>query len=95
MLLTLQWFKHIGKSIVEKQGGAQRSEYGKGLIKELSIQMTKDFGKGYTKRNLRIMRQFYLYFPMWHAVRAELSWSHYLQLIKIKKEYIQKSLNFR
>ena len=86
----VQAYWEISKSIVEKQGGAERSEYGKGLIKELSIQMTKDFGKGYTERNLRIIRQFYLYFPIWHAVRAKLSWSQYLQLIKIENEYIQK-----
>ena len=54
VLLILQWYKHIGdwECIVEKQNGDKRSEYGKGLIKELSIQMTKDFGKGYTERNL-------------------------------------------
>ena len=46
----------IGKSIVEKQGGKEKAEYGKGLIKELSEQMTKDFGKGYSKRNLEMMR---------------------------------------
>ena len=39
----------IGKLIVEKQGGENRSKYGDGLIKELSEQMTKDFGKGFNK----------------------------------------------
>lgn len=48
--------------------------------------MKKDFGKGYSERNLRGMRQFYLCFPIWQTVSAELSWSHYLQLIKIENE---------
>ena len=63
----------IGKSIVEEQGGEERAEYGAGLLNELSRQMTLDFGKGFTVRNLRAMRQFYLLFPIWHTVRAELS----------------------
>lgn len=74
--MVLAYWK-IGKSNVEKQGGNEKSEYGRGLIKELSKQMTKDFGKGYTERNLRAFRQFYITFPNWHALRAELSWTHY------------------
>ena len=50
----------IGKSIIEEQGGEDRAEYGTGLIKELSAQMTKDFGRGFTVANLKNMRQFYL-----------------------------------
>ena len=42
----------IGKSIVEKQGGNPTAEYGTGLLKELSKQMTADFGKGFTVANL-------------------------------------------
>ena len=82
----VQAYWKIGKSIVEKQNGDKRSKYGRGLIKELSIQMTKDFGKEYSERNLRGMRQFYLCFPIWQKVFAELSWRHYLQLIKIENE---------
>ena len=83
----VQAYWEIGKSIVEKQGGAERSEYGKGLIKELSIQMTKDFGKGYGVSNLKNMRQFYLKFQNRQTVSGQLSWSHYLQLIKIENEH--------
>lgn len=74
----------IGKMIVEKQGGYSRADYGEGLIHELSIKMTSDYGKGYTERNLRVMRQFYITFPKWHAVCAELSWSHYRLLIRVE-----------
>jgi hypothetical protein len=63
---------NIGKSIIEEQGGNEKAEYGTGLLKELSKQMTKDFGKGFTVTNLKYMRQFYLTFPNSHALRGEL-----------------------
>ena len=36
---------NIGKSIIEEQGGNEKAEYGTGLLKELSKQMTQDFGE--------------------------------------------------
>ena len=88
----------IGKMIVEKQGGESRAKYGDGLIKELSIQMTKDFGKGYTERNLRFMRAFFLVFPKWNTVYSELSWSHYKLLVRVESEnarnfYIKETID--
>nr|WP_300846965.1 PDDEXK nuclease domain-containing protein [uncultured Acetatifactor sp.] len=65
---------NIGKSIIEEQGGNDKAEYGAGLLKEFSKQMTHDFGKGFTVTNLKYMRQFYLTFPNGHALRDELSW---------------------
>ena len=73
----------IGKMIVEKQGGESRAKYGDGLINELSIKLTKDFGKGFNERNLEQMRRFYLIFQKPNAVRAELSWTHYRLLIRV------------
>jgi predicted nuclease of restriction endonuclease-like (RecB) superfamily len=73
----------IGKMIVEKQGGNSRADYGDGLLKELSSQLTKDFGKGFDERELRRMRQFYNVFPIWDSVCPELSWSHYRLLIRV------------
>ena len=64
---------NIGKSIIEEQGGNEKAEYGTGLLKELSKQMTQDFGKGFTVANLKNMRQFYLTFPDGYiAYRIEL-----------------------
>ena len=88
----------IGKMIVQKQSGNPRADYGDGLLCELSAQMTRDFGKGFTERNLRAMRQFYLVFPKWHAVCAELSWSHYRLLVRVEDEaarnfYINETIN--
>lgn len=74
----------IGKSIVEKQCGNEKAEYGKGLIKELSVQMTKDFGKGYSKRNLEMMRLLYLTFPIAQSLPAQLTWTHIQLVLRVK-----------
>ncbi len=71
---------NIGKRIIDEQGGKDKAEYGQGLLQELSKQMTKDFGKGFTVTNLKNMRQFYLIFPNSYALRSELSWMHYRSL---------------
>ena len=88
---------NIGKSIIEEQGGNERAEYGTGLLKELSKQMTQDFGKGFTVANLKNMRQFYLTFPNGYALRSELSWTHYRLLIcvendKAREFYMQEAV---
>ena len=70
----------------EEQGGNKKAEYGMGLLKELSKQMTQDFGKGFTVTNLKYMRQFYLTFPNGHALREELSWTHYRFLMKVEND---------
>lgn len=87
----------IGKSIVEKQGGNATAEYGTSFLKELSKQMTSDFGKGFTVTNLSYMRQFYLTFPNHHTLCDKLSWSHYRLLMRVENEnarqfYIEESV---
>lgn len=76
----------IGRDIVSQQGGEARAEYGEALLRELSVRLTKDFGKGFDERNLRFMRQFYLSFPMRNALRTELSWTHYRRLMRVLNE---------
>ena len=83
--MLLAYWK-IGKMIVEKQGGLSRAEYGAGIIKELSIQLTKDFGKGYTISNLKYMRLFYMRFQKSHALRGQLSWTHYRLILSLDDE---------
>ena len=57
----VQTYYQIGKKIViEEQNGNERAEYGKAILQGLSEKLTKQFGKGFTKRNLELMRQFYL-----------------------------------
>src|SRR6266545_3049461 len=62
----------IGKRIVEEeQSGKRRAGYGEFLLEDLSSRLTKDFGRGFTYRNLAAMRQFFLAFPIVHALRAQ------------------------
>lgn len=54
------YFK-VGRLIVEdEQQGKERAGYGKTVLKELSNQLTKEFGKGYSVTNLQQMRKFYM-----------------------------------
>jgi predicted nuclease of restriction endonuclease-like (RecB) superfamily len=48
--------------------------------------LTAEFGKGFDERNLRHMRAFYQIFPIWNAVRTELSWTHYRNLLRVENE---------
>lgn len=82
---------NIGRKIIDEQNGKEKADYGTGLLKELSRQMTRDFGKGFTVTNLKYMRQFYLTFPNGHALRDELSWTHYRLLMRVDNE---KARNF-
>ena len=83
----VQSYWSIGRIIVEhEQGGAERAEYGQGLIKELSHRLTAEFVRGFTETNLRYMRLFYMAFPNHHALRDELSWTHYRLLLKVENE---------
>lgn len=62
----------IGQEIVEfEQKGKARAEYGENLLKKLSADMTARFGRGFSERNLRNMRAFYLNFPIWQTVSAK------------------------
>ena len=53
---------------------------------ELSIQMTKDFGKGFDESNLRNIRQFYIVFQKRDTLCHELSWSHFRLLMRVDNE---------
>jgi len=85
----VQTYFEIGRMIVdEEQGGKIRAEYGKQVLTELSQKLTKDFGKGFSRRNLEQMRQFYLIYSKTQTVSAQfnLSWSHYIKLMRIDNE---------
>ena len=79
----LSAYFEVGKLLVEAQGGEARAKYGNKLIKEYSERLTKELGKGYTERNLRNMRMFYIKFKKWHAVRTELTWTHYRVMLSL------------
>ena len=77
---------NIGKIIVEAQGNDVRAEYGANLIKNLSKNLTQEFGKGFDVTNISRMRQFYLTFQNVDALRQQLSWTHYRLLMKVESE---------
>lgn len=77
---------NVGREIVERQGGAGRAKYGDGLIKQLALKLTAEFGPGYDVANLRNMRQFYLVFEKRYTLCSELTWSHYRVLMRIENE---------
>ena len=83
-----------GKRIVEEeQQGKERAAYGKEILKTLSIELTKEFGKGFGERNLRDFRQFYLAFQkneIWHTLCAKLSWSHIRLIMRVENKEAQK-----
>ena len=89
----LNSYYEVGRLLVEAQGGEARAKYGNRLIKEYSEKLTKELGKGYSHRNLRNMRAFYINFKKWQTVSAKLSWSHYSELVGIsnvkKRNYYQ------
>lgn len=80
----------IGEHIVlEEQNGKNRAEYGKEVIKNISEELTKEFGKGFSERTVRNFRQFYLTFPdfeIWQPLIAKLSWTHFQRIIRVTNE---------
>lgn len=85
--VQVQTYWEIGRHIVEfEQGGANRAEYGKGLVRQLAQALTSEFGKGFDASNLWHMRSFFLAFPKIDALRRELSWTHYRTLLRVEDE---------
>jgi hypothetical protein len=76
-VVQVQTFWQVGRHIVEfEQGGAQRAAYGRGLLAQLGLALTAEFGRQFEERNLRNMRAFYSMFPIRNALRSELGWTH-------------------
>ena len=74
----------IGQYIVEfEQGGKAKAEYGKSLLANLSKDLTLANGKGFSLSNLKRMRQFYVVYPIGATVSHQLSWSIFVELLKI------------
>ena len=92
--MVLTYFE-IGRMIVEdEQNGEQRAAYGKSVLKQLSVQFTSGFGKGFSVENLDRMRFFYKTYVNQNSstvlTNFNLSWSHYLKLMRIDNENERK-----
>lgn len=72
----LNTYYNVGKLLSE----AGR-HYGEGIIKEYSNKLTRDLGRGYSKRNLWLMLRFYELKEKMQTLSAQLSWSHYCELL--------------
>lgn len=89
--VMLEAYWKVGKRIVdEEQEGRERADYGKYIIRNLSEELTKNFGKGFSERTIREYRQFYMLFPdfqvneIWRTLSAKLTWSHFQKVFKIQ-----------
>ncbi len=81
-LVNTYW--KVGQHIVEfEQNGEERAEYGIGLLERLSKDLLFIHGRGFGLSNLKRMRQFYKEYPIGATVSHQLSWSHYVELLKI------------
>ena len=80
-----------------EQGGKTRADYGTGLLASLSLDLSLRHGKGFSRSNVKRFRQFYLVYPKGAKASHLLSWSHYVELLKLDDElersfYEQQSL---
>ena len=82
---TVHTYWKIGQEIIEyEQKGKEKAEYGSELLKRLSRDLTDRYGKGFSHSNLIYIRKLYLTFPKSQTLSDKLSWSHYIELLKIE-----------
>jgi predicted nuclease of restriction endonuclease-like (RecB) superfamily len=76
---------HIGRRIVvEEQDGEERAKYKEYLLKTLATALEKEFGDGFSRRQLELMRQLYLTFPIANSLNSQLTWTHYKHIIRLE-----------
>jgi predicted nuclease of restriction endonuclease-like (RecB) superfamily len=84
-LLRAHW--EIGKYIIEfEQFGNTKAEYGSSLLTNLSNDLKKKYGKGFSKSNVYLMRMFYLKFQNFQSVTGKLTWTHFAELLTISDD---------
>lgn len=85
VMVSTYW--QVGRRIVEEeQQGEKRAEYGKQIITLLADHLSKTYSKGFTARDLRSYRQFYLSFidlEIWHSRVPNLSWTHFRTMLRV------------
>ena len=75
---TLEKYYNVGKILSETN-----KRYGKGVIREYSVKLSKELGKKYSYKSLNYMLAFYN-FQKVQSVTANLSWGHWIELLSIK-----------
>ena len=82
--VMVQTYWEIGRQIVEyEQKGKEKAEYGSNILNRLSRDLTERYGKGFSHSNLIYMRKLYLAYPKSQTLSDFLSWSQYIELLKI------------
>ena len=82
--LMVRTYWEIGRQIVEyEQHGNEKAEYGSDVLNRLSRDLTDRYGKGFSHSNVVYMRRLYLTYPKSQTLSDFLSWSHYIELLKI------------
>lgn len=88
--ITVFTYWQVGKRIVEEeQRGEKRAEYGAQIINMLSADLCRTYAKGYTPRDLRAHRQFYLCFndlEIWYSRVPNLTWTHFRTLLSVASD---------
>ncbi|WP_300899267.1 YhcG family protein [uncultured Alistipes sp.] len=92
--VRVQMYWKLGERIfIEEQKGQDRAEYGAYLLQNIATEIEKEFGSGFSVRQLERARQFYRTYPIASAVRSQLNWYQYRLLIQIddkdKREYYE------
>lgn len=83
----VQTYWHIGEYIVNfEMNGSNRAAYGKQVMDMLSHDLTSQYGRGYSRSNVYAFRQFYLAYPKIQTLSGQLTWSHYIELLKCEDE---------
>lgn len=85
-LLNANWA--VGKYIIEfEQNGNVKADYGSSLLTNLSKDLKSRFGKGFSKSNVYLMRQFYLKYPKFQSVTGKLTWTHYAEILGVSDDH--------
>ena len=92
--VRVQMYWKLGERIfIEEQKGQDRAEYGAYLLQNIAMEIEKEFGSGFSVRQLERASQFYRTYPIASAVRTQLNWYQYRLLIQIndkdKREYYE------
>ncbi len=84
-LVKANW--EIGRYIVEfEQHGKEKADYGSALLANLARDLKLQFGKGFSKSNIYLCRQFYLKYPIFQTLSGKLNWSHYAELLTVSDD---------
>lgn len=92
--LIISYWK-IGEIIVRyEQNDNLRAAYGEKTLVQISKELTKEFGKGFSRSNLQNMRALYLNYENCQSLTGKLSWTHYCELLSIsdkdKRKFMKK-----